>query len=170
MWVTGKGTKVQYLKILSTFFYGTHSMSEVLLGGLTNTAQDFKVIQTEEFKNFLMCTAFKIHCHCFFPCTTGPSSRCGSPVPVLLQEGVGHILQSQADCGLSQRALPPADGTFTPGLLLVPELLKTGPAETVAALEHYRLLEDFTAYRTGELIFQHGAWLWRNSSRSQGRI
>lgn len=57
MWVTGKGTKVQYLKILSTFFYGTHSMSEVLLGGVTHTAQDFKVIQTEEFENFLMCTA-----------------------------------------------------------------------------------------------------------------
>lgn len=157
---------VLYLDILCSFIQRTDSVSLVLLGGVTHTAQDFKVIHAEKLENFPVCDALLLH-HQGFPPRPHPSySR---SLLLVLQEGFGHILQGQADCGLRQRALPPADRTLAPGLPLVPELLKTGPAEAVTALQHHGLLEDLAADRTGQLIFQHGARARGHSPWSKGR-
>lgn len=104
-----------------------------------------------------MCEALFLHKPCLVPCHTWTCAG-GSCLALLLsQEGVSHVLQGQADRGLRQGALPSADGTLAPGLLLVPELLQACPAEAVAALEHNGVLEDLTADRTRQLLFQHGA-------------
>lgn len=148
-------SSTHHLEVLSSFLQGTHLVALVLLGGMTHTAEDFKIIQTEELEDFPMCDTVRLHHPSFLPCPTSPS--CGRLSLLLPQKSVSHVLQGQADRGLCQRALPPANGALTPGLLLVPELLQTGPTEAVAALEHHRLLENFTADRTRQFLFQHGA-------------
>ena len=149
-------------------------MSLVLLGCVTHTAKDFRVVQTEEFEDFPVCDALLLHYHRLLPRPPGPwsgswswSSSCRALL--LPQEGVGHVLQRQADGGLRQGALPPADGTFASHLLLVPELLQAGSAEAVAALEHHGVPEDLAADGTGQLLLQHGARTRGNSPRSKGR-
>lgn len=129
----------------------------MLLGRVTHTAENFKVIQTEELHNFPVRHAPLLHHLRLLPRPTGLCPVRAGPALLLLQESVSHVLQGQTHRGLRQGALPPADGALTPGLLLVPELLQAVPAETVAALEHHRVLEDLAANGTGQLLLQHGA-------------
>lgn len=159
-----------HLQILGSFSQGTHFVSLVLLGRVTHAAHRFQVVHAEELEQFPVCGARLLrHRHLLLLPCPGPRPSSSRPPLLLPQEGVGHVLQGQADRGLSQRALPPADGALAPGLLLVPALLQAGPAEAVAALEHDGLPEDLAADGTGQLVFQRGAGARGDGPRTKGR-
>lgn len=61
-----------YLEILSSFFQGTHSVALVLLGRVTNAAQDVKVVQAEELERLPVRRTLDL----------------GAPVPVRRPSGV----------------------------------------------------------------------------------
>lgn len=160
-----------YLQILGSLLQRTHLVSLVLLGGVTHAAHHLKVIHAEELDNFPVCNTPLLRRPGLLPrpARPGPRPRRGRPPLLLPQEGVGHVLEGQADGGLGQRALPPADGALAPGLFLVPELVQAGPAEAVAALEHDGLPEDLAADGAGQLILQQGARARGDGPRAQGR-
>lgn len=141
----------------------------MLLGCVTHAAQGFKVVQTEELKNFPVGDALLVHLPFLLPRPAGRPRGAARPAVLLPQEGVGHVLQRQADRGLRQRALLPADGTLASGLLLVPELLQTGPAEAVAALEDDGVPEDLAADGARQVLLQHGARARGHGPRPKGR-
>lgn len=148
----------QYLEVLGCLLHGTHSVPLVLLGGVTHAAKNLKVIQAEKLLDFAVRRAPLLHhWHRHRGLIPGPAGPRAVPPLLLLEEGVGHVLQRQAHRGLRQRALAPADGTLAPGLPLAPELLQACPAEAVAALEHHGVPEDLAADGAGELLLQHGA-------------
>lgn len=143
----------QYLEVLGCLLHGTHFVPLVLLGGVTHAAKNLKVVLAEKLLDFTVRRAPLLHHrHRHRGLLPGLAA-----LLLLLQEGVGHVLQRQAHRGLRQRALAPADRTLAPGLPLAPELLQARPAEAVAALEHHGVPEDLAADGAGELLLQHGA-------------
>lgn len=152
------------LEVLSRLVHRTHSVSLVLLGRVTHAAKNLKVVETEKLQDFAVRVAPLLHHR------HRSHHRGLLPAPLLLlEERIGHVLQSQAHRGLRQRALAPADGTLAPAFPLAPELLQTRAAEAVAALEHHRVPEDLAADGAGQLLLQDGARAGGDGSGSGGR-
>lgn len=144
-------------------------MSLVLFGGVAHAAESLQIVQTEELEDFPVRGTHHVRQlqRLAAPAGSGLSSGRAHPVLLVLQEGVGHVLQRQADRGLRQGTLPPAHGALAPRLLLVPELLQAGPAEAVAALQNHGVPEDLAADGAGQLLLQHGAGARGDGPRSR---